>query len=119
MFFRHLVWLHLGLALTLCLVTFWHWFQLRGCGDLTLTKPADVLVGLIVAQLGMGLFTWVVNYGWPWMMQGTSMTARYIIESGGWWGALITTFHQATGSLILATSGMLWLRVERYRWRSR
>ena len=110
--FTHTAATHLLVALLLWGLSIALAVRLRGCGDLTLSRPALALIGLLGLQIGLGLATWVVNYGFPVLRQWPP-AAGYLVEAKGFGESLTITAHVATGSLILATSVMLWLRVGR------
>lgn len=86
-----------------------------GCGDLTLSRPATLLVGFVGLQIALGLGTWVANYGWPQFAQVGPASASYLVKSKAFTESIITTAHVATGSLILAMGALLWLRLLRTR----
>lgn len=120
--FRHLVETHVGVALLVWLLTAFVATRLWGCGDLALSRPARWLVGLVSVQIGLGVATWVVNYGvpvstegWPrgGLMSWLPDMASYVILSKGYIESWIVTAHVATGSLLIACSVMLWLRSSR------
>jgi cytochrome c oxidase assembly protein subunit 15 len=75
-----------------------------------LVRPAVALSLLVLVQIGLGLGTWVVKYGWPIWLGGGEHLAAFVVQAEGWWQAHITTAHVATGSLILAVSLVLALR---------
>ena len=75
-----------------------------------LVRPAVALCLLVLVQIGLGLGTWVVKYGWPIWLGGGEHLAGFVVQAEGWWQAHITTAHVATGSLILAVSLVLALR---------
>ena len=112
--FTHTVATHVVVAgLLLCLAAILA-MRLRRCGDLTLSRPALALLGLLGLQIGLGLATWVVNYGFPVLRQWPA-AAGYLVQAKGFGESLTVTAHVATGSLILAVSVMLWLRIARAR----
>lgn len=113
--FTHVVKTHVALAFLL-----WGWVlflgaRLRGCGDLTLFRPALVLIGLVSVQILLGIGTWVVNYSWPTLLAWVPGSSRYVIQAQGFSESMIVTAHVATGSLILAVATLLALRVGRVR----
>jgi cytochrome c oxidase assembly protein subunit 15 len=74
-------------------------------------RLACLMLGLLGLQLFLGVSTWIVNYALPW--QGVGPLASYTIALKGYWESWITTCHQATGSLIIASSLALALVVFR------
>ncbi len=81
--------------------------QLSGIG-----WPIFALLVLLVIQIALGLGTWIANYALPWI-EAHPQLARYTIATKGYWESWIVTGHQATGSLIIATSLVLTLRIWR------
>lgn len=61
-------------------------------------------VGLLISvQVFLGCLTWIVNFGWPgWLSSGES-SQEFFRAAQGFWQTVITTGHQTTGSVILAT----------------
>ncbi len=113
--FSHIVKTHIAVAVLLWLCTAAVWARLRKCGDLTLARPALVLIGLVVLQILLGIGTWVVNYGWPTMLQWVPGSQGYLVQSKGFAESMVVTAHVAIGSLILAVSTLVVLRVGRVR----
>lgn len=69
---------------------------------------AILLALLIIAQIGLGLATWVANYAFPWS-DAFPAWANLTLATKGYWESWITTGHQATGSLIIAFSSLISL----------
>ena len=109
---------HVITALVLWLLTGVNWMRLRRCGDLTLSRPAGVLIGLVAVQIVLGVGTWVVSYGWPSFLRWFPGATGFLIRSKGFFDSLVVTAHVATGSLILAVSTLLLFRTLRLRWQS-
>jgi cytochrome c oxidase assembly protein subunit 15 len=110
---------HVMTALLLWLLSLLASWRLRRCGDLTLSRPGLVLVGLVSLQIVLGVATWVVNYGWPGFLGQVSSSSGYLIQAKGFVDSIIVTAHVAVGSLILAVSTMLLVRTLRVRDRRR
>ncbi len=110
-----IIMMHVMTASILWAVTAVAWLGLRRCGDLTLSRPAVGLVGLVGLQIALGIAAWVVNYGWPSILEWVPGSADFLIRAKGFSDAIIVTGHVATGSLILAVSAMLTARVWRER----
>ncbi len=91
------------------------WLKIRRCGDLTLSRPAGLLIGLVGVQIALGVGTWVVNYGWPSVLDWVPGSAGFLVRAKGFSDSIIVTSHVATGSLILAVSVALWVRLLRAR----
>ena len=113
--FAMIVATHVFMAFLLWVVTFAAWFKIRRCGDLTLSRPARLLIGLVAVQIALGVGTWVVNYGWPSILAWVPGSAGFLVRAKGFSDSIIVTAHVATGSLILAVSVMLWIRLLRVR----
>ncbi|MCG8651680.1 MAG: hypothetical protein MI861_17700, partial [Pirellulales bacterium] len=86
------------------------------CGDLTLSRPGLVLIGLVTLQIALGVGTWVVNYGWPSFLQWFPGATGFLIQAKGFVDSIIVTAHVATGALILAVSTLLFVRTLRVRY---
>jgi cytochrome c oxidase assembly protein subunit 15 len=72
-----------------------------------------LLIGLVALQWGLGIVTWIVNYGVVVHSERWEWAARYVILSKGYIESLIVTGHVATGQLLVAFSVVIWLRVLR------
>ncbi|TWT53173.1 Heme A synthase [Rubripirellula amarantea] len=115
--FAGIVSTHIMMAFLLWAITAFTWGKLRRCGDLTLSRPSSILIGLVGLQIALGIGTWVVNYGWPSFMMWVPESEAFLIRAKGFVDSIIVTAHVATGSLILAVSTMLWVRLLRHRYR--
>ncbi|WP_246146491.1 COX15/CtaA family protein [Rubripirellula lacrimiformis] len=119
--FAMIIMMHVMTAFILWGMTALSWWVLRRrgqgnrCGDLTLSRPAASLVGLVALQIGLGIGTWVVNYGWPSILQWVPGSAEFLLRAKGFADSIIVTAHVATGSLILAVAAMLAIRLCRVR----
>ena len=116
--FAMIVAIHVMTAFLLWLLTTLAWLAVRGCGDLTLSRPAAVLIGLVGLQILLGVGTWVVNYGWPSFLESVPGAAGYLLRAKGFIESVIVTAHVATGALILAVSTLVFVRLLRVRQRS-
>jgi heme a synthase len=114
--FAMIVATHVIVAFLLWLFTVVAWLRIRRCGDLTLSRPAGLLIGLVAVQIALGVGTWVVNYGWPAILAWVPGSAGFLVRAKGFSDSIIVTSHVATGSLILAVSVMLWVRLLRVRY---
>lgn len=117
---RFLMWvhLHLTLAAVVTLLIFWVAYRARSISATNrrpLARPASILFFLVVVQLGLGFATWISNYAIPWQ-DWLPWFARYTIEAKGFTESWIVTGHQAVGSLILALSTVLAMRLGRHRY---
>jgi cytochrome c oxidase assembly protein subunit 15 len=80
-------------------------------------RPAVALMVLALAQLGLGVATLIVKYGWPVWLGGEYLSPAFTVTAQGFWSSMIVTAHVANGSLILAALTMLWLRAAKlYGW---
>jgi cytochrome c oxidase assembly protein subunit 15 len=113
--FAHIVKTHITIAFVLWLTTALAYWRIRRCGDLTLSRPAGALICLVAIQIGLGFATWIVNYGYPQMLATLSASDSYLLHSKNVLDAWIVTGHVATGSLILAVSSLLLVRLLRRR----
>ncbi len=82
-------------------------------GEGLLVRPALLLVGLVLAQLGLGAAAYVTHYGIPPLLSGYSWAAGYTIVAKSPWQIHLTTAHVLVGSLILGTAVALALRCGR------
>jgi len=89
------------------------------CGDLTLSRPAYLLLTFVVLQISLGLATWAARYGVPPFAQIGPKTASFLVQSQAFAQSLIITGHVAVGSLVLVTSVYLLLRLLRARYTRR
>ncbi len=116
--FAMIVAVHVMTAFGLWFLAAVNWIRVRRCGDLTLSRPAVGLIGLVAVQIILGVGTWVVSYGWPSFLQGFPGATGFLIRAKGFFDSIIVTAHVATGALILAVSTLLLLRTLRLRWQT-
>lgn len=96
----HALWLSLQLAMS------------RADGRL-IRLPAFALVVLVVGQLVLGGGTWLLKYHWPFGTDQADWAAGLTLEAHGLLQSLVVTGHVATGSLIIAVSLLVAVRVAR------
>ncbi|EMI44425.1 COX15/CtaA family protein [Rhodopirellula sp. SWK7] len=113
--FAHTAMTHAAIALLFWLLAGIAWWRMRGCGDLTLSRPAAGLICLVAVQILLGVGTWIVNYGYPPILESLPGSGSYRLESKNLLDAWIVTGHVATGSLILAFTTLLTVRLARRR----
>lgn len=111
---------HVSIACLLWILSLVGFYRFRRCGDLTLSQPILALLVSVTLQIALGVGTWVVNYGWPGILgakfiQSIPGATGYLIRAKGFWDSIIVTAHVAVGSLILAVSVMVLLRLLRSR----
>ena len=78
-----------------------------------LTRPAALMGILLGTQLMLGVGTWASKYGWPTWLPSVEFAQAYTVAAESRLQAWITTGHVAVGSLFVATSVALALRVFR------
>ncbi|MEL6107206.1 MAG: COX15/CtaA family protein [Planctomycetota bacterium] len=113
--FTLVVALHILTAVGLWLVTPFLYWSVRGCGDLTLSRPAGWLVWFVGGQILLGVGTWTVKYGWPSVLGFLPFGEGFLVRSKGFVESMIVTAHVAVGSLILATSAVILVQALRQR----
>lgn len=83
-------------------------------GDRSLTRPAKLLLLLILVQLVLGSGTWILKYAWPAeFFHQFQFAAAWTNTSGGVAQSLVVTSHVALGSLILGSALFLAIRLLR------
>ncbi len=76
-------------------------------------RPVTGLSIAIVAQICLGLATWVTKYGFPAWLTGFDFAAAFRPTADAPWQMSIATVHVALGSMILGTSLLIALRSRR------
>jgi cytochrome c oxidase assembly protein subunit 15 len=94
----------------------WLWLRCRRTKVGLLSAPAAWLAAFVAGQIALGGTTWVVNFGWPRFLQDRGLGAGYVVQAQSITQAVVTTAHVAMGSLILALSVLVALRVSRLAW---
>ena len=107
---------HVMTAFLLWILTVFVWRSARRCGDLTLSRPAVSLIGLVGIQILLGVGTWVVNYGFPQFLSWAPGASGFLLRSKGFADSITVTAHVATGSLILGIATLQLVRLLRVRW---
>ena len=113
--FAHTLAMHLLMAGMVWLLAAATAMALRRCGDLSLSRPALILIALVSLQVALGIGTWVVKYGFPEILGWVPGAVGYVVRPKGWGSSLLITSHVATGSLILSVSCLAWIRLLRHR----
>ncbi len=113
--FMGFVHMHLSLAVLVALlaISFAAVAGLRRSVPRPVGRTAQLLAGLVLVQIALGIGTWIVNYALPWSELNQTL-ASYTILAKGYWESLIVTAHMATGSLIISLATVAALRA----WRS-
>jgi cytochrome c oxidase assembly protein subunit 15 len=113
--FRAILWFHLFIAAGL-----WaHIIMLairarRTClEEGWIMRPVTGLSIAIVAQIVLGLGTWVTKYGFPAWLSDYQFAAAFRPTADASWQISIATAHVAIGSMILGTSALLTMRAHR------
>lgn len=101
--YRALVVLHGATAVVLLLGTLVQWVvsrmsRFKGTG---VRGSVNVLMGLILVQIVLGLCTWVVKFGWPVWFSNLDFAATFVVGEKTLWQMNLITAHVAVGSLIL------------------
>lgn len=119
--FRMAVLFHLLVAALLLIDIVWLAVRVvrRAAGDGWLLRPALALPLLVGLQVSLGAGAWVLNYGWPAWIADRPWAAGFVVVQESQRQALVTTAHVAVGSLILATSLLVFLRAWRLEGESR
>ena len=113
--FTHTVATHIVTGLALWLITPILFAKLRKCGDLTLSRRGGWLIGFVGLQILLGIGTWTVKYGWPSVLRFLPFGEGFVVRSKGFVESMIVTAHVAVGSLILATSAVVFVQALRRR----
>lgn len=113
--FAAVVGLHVAGAFALWLVSALVWWRISRLNLPSMTRPAGWLFVFVGIQIGLGIGTWVVNYGYPRMLAFMPGSESYLIQAKGFIESIIVTGHVATGSLVLATATFLAVRGYRVR----
>jgi hypothetical protein len=114
--FRAALMLHLIFAVVLCVqiaISSWKASSVRESAR-GLTFPSLALPLLLLAQLGLGVATYVAKYSWPSWFADYSFAAAYVVQEKSLLQSLTVTAHVANGSLILFVAAILTARVTRY-----
>lgn len=72
-----------------------------------------MIAALVLGQVGLGIATWLLRYGWPSGFLGSSPLPGWTVSAESAVQSWIATAHVATGALILGTSMSLALRLQR------
>jgi cytochrome c oxidase assembly protein subunit 15 len=112
--FSHIVKTHLIVAFILLGLAIWVSLYMAKCGNLTLRRSGRMLLGCVAIQILLGILTWVVNYGFPSVLDWVPWSRDYIVQAKGFLESILITAHVATGSLILALAIRLAMRVARF-----
>lgn len=79
----------------------------------SLRIPAAFLSLLMLAQVSLGVSTYIMKYSWPAWMDRFGFAASYVVQERSFSQGVIVTGHVVCGSLILATLVLLSLRATR------
>ena len=108
--------LHLALAGALSLQVFVASWKVWSARDAArgLALPSISLPLLLLAQVGLGVATYVAKYSWPAWFAEFPFAAGYVVQEKSLLQSLTITAHVANGSLILFVAALLAMRVTRY-----
>ncbi len=109
--FPHLVYTHLALGIFLMLATWLYWLRTASLSNPGLRWQIHALALAIIAQVVLGLITWVMKYGFPWWLDQYLFAARFVVPDKTMQQTLLVTAHMAMGSAIL---GLWTLHVVRF-----
>ncbi len=113
--YQSLVVLHVSVAVLLIVGTVIQWFitrmpRFRGLG---IRSSINILMLLILLQVGLGFGTWVVKFGWPVWFSELGFAAAFVVGEKTFIQMNLITAHVAVGSLILALWTVQILRCRR------
>ena len=86
------------------------WRSMRGSDQRRRCGVPLLWLGLAATQVGLGLGTWVVQFGYPAFLQSYTFAARYVVVAEGMWQSLVTTLHVVAASALLGLSVVLGIR---------
>ena len=118
--YRSLVIIHIATAVLLLLGTATQWAvtrfgRFKGSG---IRSSINILLVLVVLQIGLGFGTWVVKFGWPIWFANSGFAANFIVGEKTFLQMNLITAHVAVGSLILAFWTIQVCRCRRLFYRS-
>lgn len=104
---------HVSTAVVLSVLAGGSWYlaESRNWSRAAVRGPARLLGALVVVQIGLGIMTYVLKFGWPSWLGGFGFAARYTVAEKTFWQLNWITLHVAIGSLILATATFHCARV--------
>ena len=113
--YKMLVVMHIMTAVVIVLGTLFQWFLSRRAETLGsgTRNSINVLSILVLIQVGLGLTTWVVKYGWPAALANLEFAANFVVGEKTLTQTNLVTAHVAVGSLILACWTIHALRCRR------
>ncbi|MBL8891903.1 MAG: hypothetical protein JNL67_18145 [Planctomycetaceae bacterium] len=111
-YFRVLVWFHIAGAVCTAISTAALCLTPR-CLVPGVNAPRWLLAGLVGLQIGLGLGTWVLKYGFPDWFAEYGFAQSHRIVSNDFYQVQVVTAHVAIGSLILAVATFLLVRLWR------
>lgn len=114
-FFRMAVFFHVAIAALLFVQTMLLAIRCWRQPQQVLRRRGLILLVLISAQIGLGIASWIVNYGPPAFL-GESWMIGYTVAAKTLTQAMIVTAHVAIGSSILVTSLTVAMHTARLQW---
>ncbi|MEZ6120794.1 MAG: COX15/CtaA family protein [Pirellulaceae bacterium] len=108
--FQLIAYAHVLLAMAIAFRVTWVFL----CG-LRSTQPwarysSSLLLALTLVQIGLGVATWTLNYGWPTFLPEYAEFAGFLVRAQSLAKGILVTGHVATGSLLVSICFWSWLR---------
>ncbi|MCA9195905.1 MAG: COX15/CtaA family protein [Planctomycetales bacterium] len=108
--FQLIAYAHVLLAMAIVLRVTWVFLCGMKSTQAWAKYASSALLALTLVQIGLGLATWTVNYGWPTFLPEYAGFAGFLVRAQSLAKGIVVTGHVATGSLLVATSFWSWLR---------
>jgi cytochrome c oxidase assembly protein subunit 15 len=115
MWYRGLVLTHVAIAIGIAAGAAVQLVQAHGVAwrGLAIRRWAMAFAVLVGVQIGLGIATWVVRFGWPEILGDHAWGARMVVAEKSFAQMNVITAHGAVGSLILAAETVVALRTAR------
>jgi heme a synthase len=118
--FEWSVWLHslLGMGIFLGALATAYRFSILRSAPFGAALLSSILAGLVLCQISLGIGTWLLRYGWPSGVWGSSPFPSWTVAAESPSQSWIATAHVAIGALILGLSVSFACRLHRawYAW---
>lgn len=103
--------IHAGLAIALAVFLMaLAYFARQSFRESSLNRSCQILVAAVMGQVGLGVMSWVLKYGWPTMLPQFGWSARFVIPAGSGLQSFIITAHVVLGAIILNMAARLFAR---------
>ena len=110
-FFRVVVFAHIAMAAVLLVhVALLAARTVRWKPPMAIRRLSVLTVMLLVAQVILGLATWVMKYSWPAWVDPSWVKPGHLVQAMGFGRGLVTTGHVVNGSLIMAVCLLVSVR---------